>query len=78
MGNYEARELFSDIQKVNEYLRETNEANNDEDLITGTTDKKDDVSDDFEDDLFDFEGDTLESDTTQSLINFLMKIRFLL
>ena len=67
---YEARELFSDIQKVNEYLRETNEANNEEDLITGTSDKKDDVSDDFEDDLFDFEGDTLESDTTQSADQF--------
>ncbi len=67
---YEARELFSDVQKVNEYLRETNEANNEEDLITGTSDKKDDVSDDFEDDLFDFEGDTLESDTTQSADQF--------
>ena len=67
---YEARELFSDIQKVNEYLRETNEAINEEDLITGTSDKKDDVSDDFEDDLFDFEGDTLESDTTQSADQF--------
>ena len=67
---YEARELFSDIQKVNEYLRETNEANNEEDLITGTSDKKDVVSDDFEDDLFDFEGDTLESDTTQSADQF--------
>ena len=67
---YEARELFSDIQKVNEYLRETNEANNEEDLITGTSDKQDDVSDDFEDDLFDFEGDTLESDTTQSADQF--------
>jgi len=67
---YEARELFGDIQKVNEYLRETNEANNEEDLITGTSDKKDDVSDDFEDDLFDFEGDTLESDTTQSADQF--------
>ena len=42
---YEARELFSDIQKVNEYLRETNEATNEEDLITGSSDKKDDVSD---------------------------------
>ena len=67
---YEARELFSDIQKVNEYLRETNEANNEEDLITGNSDKKDVVSDDFEDDLFDFEGDTLESDTTQSADQF--------
>ena len=67
---YEARELFSDIQKVNEYLRETNEVNNEEDLITGTSDKKDDVSDGFEDDLFDFEGDTLESDTTQSADQF--------
>ena len=67
---YEARELFSDIQKVNEYLRETNEAINEEDLITGISDKKDVVSDDFEDDLFDFEGDTLESDTTQSADQF--------
>ena len=67
---YEARELFSDIQKVNEYLRETNEATNEEDLIIGTSDKKDVVSDDFEDDLFDFEGDTLESDTTQSADQF--------
>tara|TARA_B100001939_G_scaffold346798_1_gene366526 strand:- start:482 stop:3505 length:3024 start_codon:yes stop_codon:yes gene_type:complete len=67
---YEARELFSDIQKVNEFLRETNEVNNEEDLITGTSDKKDDVSDGFEDDLFDFEGDTLESDTTQSADQF--------
>ena len=67
---YEARELFSDIQKVNEYLRETNEAINEEDLITGTSDNKDVVSDDFEDDLFDFEGDTLESDTTQSADQF--------
>jgi len=67
---YEARELFSDIQKVNEYLRETNEVNNEEDLITGSSDKKDDVSDGFEDDLFDFEGDTLESDTTQSADQF--------
>ena len=67
---YEARELFSDIQKVNEYLRETNEAINEEDLITGISDKKDVVSDDFEDELFDFEGDTLESDTTQSADQF--------
>ena len=67
---YEARELFSDIQKVNEYLRETNETINEEDLITGNSDKKDVVSDDFEDDLFDFEGDTLESDTTQSADQF--------
>ena len=67
---YEARELFSDIQKVNEYLRETNEAINEEDLITGTSDNKDVVSNDFEDDLFDFEGDTLESDTTQSADQF--------
>ena len=54
---YDLRELFSDIQKVNEYLRETNEAINEEDLITGTSDKKDVVSNDFEDDLFDFEGE---------------------
>ena len=63
---YEARELFSDIQKVNEYLRETKEISESNDLNLETSDQEDLI----EDELFDFEEDTLQSDTTQSADQF--------